>query len=122
MTRILDVWAGEKKIGELRLSDGVYSWHPKRALAALRSPAEIAVAQALFSLQESHGLGRRRVSDCLFPPFAERVPSKRRGDHKAMYEELGLSEDADDFSFLEASGGKLVTSSITLRKHEPRGL
>ena len=36
---------------------------------------------------------------------------------KAMYEELGLREDADDFSFLEASRGELVTSSITLRKH-----
>lgn len=99
-TRILDVWVGEKKAGELRLANGVYSY----------------IATDL-GISRGGILPEGKVSDCLFPPFAERVPSKRRRDRKAMYEELGLSEDADDFSFLEASGGKLVTSSITLRKH-----
>lgn len=100
-TRILDVWVEEKKVGELRLANGVYSY----------------TTQSHPSLARSLFLPDLQVSDCLFPPFAERVPSKKRSDRAAMYEELGLSTDADDFSFLEASGGKLTTSTITLRKH-----
>ena len=99
-TRILDIWVGEKKAGELRLANGVYSY--------------IATDS---KLSRCWILPEGKVSDSLFPPFAERVPSKRRNDRKAMYEELGLREDADDFSFLEASRGELVTSFITLRKH-----
>ena len=99
-TRILDVWVGEKKAGELRLANGVYSY--------------IATDSKL-----SRGwiLPEGKVSDFLFPPFAERVPSKKRNDRSLIYKELGLPEDADDFSFLEASIGELVTSFITLRKH-----
>lgn len=102
-TRRLDVLVDGKKEGELRWANGIYSYIPYYS-SFPRWPVHPCLPQ------------KARVSDRLFAVFADRIPSHKRADRAAMYQELGLAPDADDFSFLEASGGKLVTSAITLRK------
>ena len=113
-TRRLDVLVSGKKEGELRLANGVYSYLP------CHSTFQRCSAGFPFHHRPVHPClpDEVRVSDRLFVFFADRIPSPKRADRAAMYQELGLAPDADDFSFLEASGGKLVTSSITLRKPE----
>ncbi len=59
-------------------------------------------------------LGRTYASPCLFPTFANRIPSRSRADHDHMMWAWGVEDPDDEMEVLARSHGRLMGSWITL--------
>lgn len=56
-------------------------------------------------------LTKEYISDKLFSTFNRRIPSLRRKDYAASFEELGISNSSTDFEVLTITGGVLQSDS-----------
>lgn len=108
--RLWVMWRGpdeqRRRIGQLWRTESGFAFAYESEL-----PADF---HLLAEFPERRGADAPYTSRCLFPTFADRIPSPRRPDFAELLASWGVSSADDQLEVLARSGGLLITDWIEL--------